>query len=411
MRPLLLGCLLLLSTTAALAADAPDTPLLSGDLVAAEAQLTQQLKAEPKNDQLRMTLGFAQFLHGVERLGQALHRHGLLQERLPPVPGFRLPVPKNPNPQPTTYADQRRILQNLLDDLTKAEATLAAIGTDVKLPVHFGRIRLDLDGDGAAGDEERLWKLYIGLNNTGLNGRRRGSIPPELQEQAESFVIAFDTGDVLWLRGYCHLLSATIEFQLAYDGQTWFDHCGHLMFAKAQTPFPFLQQPENPNRPFDRWIFDGIAAIHLLNFPLKEPARMGHAREHLLAVTQLSRQSWDAIVAETDDDREWLPNPRQTSVIGVPVTDKQIAAWREIMQEAQTLLEGEKLLPFWRDSAQGINLKRIFTQPRDFDWMLWIQGTAAAPYLEAGPQTPVRRWREWAGVFGNDFPGFAVWFN
>ena len=47
-----------------------------------------------------------------------------------------------------------------------------------------------------------------------------------------------------------------------------------------------------------------------------------------------SRHSWSLILAESDDDREWLPNPRQTNVaIGQRVSQQQIDAWMMALDE------------------------------------------------------------------------------
>ncbi|HEX6987041.1 MAG TPA: hypothetical protein VF170_16805 [Planctomycetaceae bacterium] len=376
----------------------------SGRLAEGEKTLAARVEAAPEDDHARFALGTVRFLQGVERLGQFLHRHGVgAQTRQ--VPFVRLPVPPNPDPAPTTYADYRKMLETLLADLAEAEATLAAIDGDVKLSIPFGQVRLDLDGSGEATDEEALWRLYAALNQQ-VGGQ------PGFEEQAKQFRIAFDTGDVYWLRGYCHLLSALIEVQLAYDGQQWFDHCGHLLFAKAESPYPFLTAERPQEQEWDpAYFLDLLAAVHLFDFELKEPQRMAAAREHLLAMTDLSRKSWDAIVAETDDDAEWLPNPRQRSVVGVAVTAEMIDTWRQVMAELEDLLNGETLVPFWRGTGQGVNLERVFTEPRPFDLVLWAQGTAAAPYLETGPTTPPETWRRVTQVFRGEFIGFAIWFN
>lgn len=382
-----------------------DEFLMSGRLAEGEKALIDHLAQEPNDREARFGLGVTQFLRGVERLGQFLHTHGV-EERLRQVPFLRLPVPPNPNPEPTSYADYRAMLEGLLADLTKAEATLAKIDGDVKLPVRFGQVRLDLDGDGKGSDEEALWRIYAVMNSQ--IGRQA-----DFDEKAQDFRIVFDLGDVYWLRGYCHLLSALIEPQLAYDGQRWFDHCGHLLFAKAESPYKFLTEGKTPveNGPNYEMFLDGIAAIHLLNFDLKEPERMESARRHLLAMADLSRKSWDAIVAETDDDAEWLPNPKQHSVTGVGVDDQMIATWRQVTAELDALLDGKKLVPFWRDPAQGVNLKRVFTEPKPFDLVLWVQGTAAAPYLEKGETTSPETWDRVVRVFRGEFVGFAIWFN
>src|SRR5690606_240647 len=149
---------------------------------------------------------------------------------------------------------------------------------------------------------------------------------------------------------------------------------------------------------------------HLMDFEVIEPQRMAAAREHLLAMASLSGKSWDAIVAETDNDAEWLPNARQQSVVGVAVTEEMIDTWRHVMSELTALLEGKTRIPFWRKGNEGVNLKRVFTEPRRFDLVLWVQGTGAAPYLEPGDTVSPETWRNIQQVFRGEFIGFALWF-
>src|SRR5262249_32336710 len=181
----------------------------------------------------RFGLGTVQFLRAVERVVQSFHRYGLRAGILGNVlPLARLPIPPNEHPEPIRYTDLRAIMQAWDGHLAKAAATLSWIdGKDVKLAMQFGKIRLDLDGDGNATAEERLWKLYIQLNAAARN--------QVTAEAAQDFIIAFDRGDVAWLRGYCHLLMALGEAFLAYDGQELFDHSAGLFFPNPATPFPF----------------------------------------------------------------------------------------------------------------------------------------------------------------------------
>jgi hypothetical protein len=159
-------------------------------------------------------------------------------------------------------------------------------------------------------------------------------------------------------------------------------------------------------------VSDLIAAIHLIRFPVKEPERMRSALGHLEQTLALSEESWRFIRAETDDDREWLPNPRQTGVLRVAVSDEMIDRWLEAVAEARKILAGERLLPFWRDGeTRGVNLRRVFTEPTTFDLVLWFQGTAATPYLESGTITDSATWTRIVEAFGGSFPGFAAWFN
>ncbi len=45
------------------------------------------------------------------------------------------------------------------------------------------------------------------------------------------------------------------------------------------------------------------------------------------SVIALSRKTWDAVRAETDNDNEWLPGPNQKGVLDLPVTGDMIASW------------------------------------------------------------------------------------
>jgi hypothetical protein len=388
-------------------APAIESYLLAGKFADGEAAMAALLQANPNNDQARFSLGVAHFLGSVERLGQSLHRYGLRQTTFTRfLPFIRLPIPPNPNPAPLRYSDTRQVLQTFINDLASVDATLAPIkDTAVKLPLRFGLIKMDLNGDGQFAPEESFWRVFEAVNRTGI-----------AEAQARAFSIAFDAGDAVWLRGYTHLLSAALEFGLAHDGETFFNALAHTMFEKPETPFPFLLKgrPDSLSSWDPTELSDIVAFFHLLNFPVQEPARMAKALQHLQTVTQLSRQSWALIQAETDRDREWLPNPQQPSVIpDTRVTQPMIDSWLAFLDEADNLLAGNTLLPFWRPlEPRGINLNKVFTQPRRAtDVILWIQGTGAAPYLEFGKVTQPGVWQRLRETFGRQLLGFAAWFN
>jgi hypothetical protein len=130
-------------------------------------------------------------------------------------------------------------------------------------------------------------------------------------------------------------------------------------------------------------------------------------------MVQASRRMWKFALAERDADREWIPNPHQTGVIpNIQVSQEQLDRWMEFLDEVDALLEGRKLLPFWRNAGgKGVNLKRVFTEPRRFDLVLWVQGTAATPYLEDGTVTRQEFWERLQRTFGGNFIGFAIWWN
>ena len=132
-----------------------------------------------------------------------------------------------------------------------------------------------------------------------------------------------------------------------------------------------------------------------------------------MKVIELSRGSWKLILAETDNDHEWIPGPSQKSVIpNLSFNPEQVAAWQDFLSEAEAILLGKKLLPFWRHGfKEGVNLRRVFLEPRPFDLVLWVQGTAAFPYLETGEQTSPETWQRFQRMFRGEFIGVAVWVN
>jgi hypothetical protein len=419
LHPARMACVLivLLRATGGASASADDGPapgaeayLIEGKLTEGERALAEFLKANPDNDQCRFGLGVVQFLRAIEARVQSLYRHGFRSE-----PGMlggigrnlvtNLPVPLNPRPEPLSFTQARALLKGWVDDLGKVEATLAGVkDPGVKLPLRFGLIRLDLNGDGRAEDDEMLWKLYARLN-------RAANLD---DAAARGFLIAFDRGDVDWLRGYCHLLSAVAEAVLAYDFEAPFLNAGHLFFRGVKPFSPVFATPRRGNAYEMGEVLDLIAMIHLIRLPVVEPQRLKGVLGHLEAMVALSRSSWKAILAEKDDDHEWLPNPKQGSVLpNGKVSAEMVEGWNTFLDEFASILAGRKLLPFWRgeNPRLGLNARRILTDPRPLDLVLWVQGSAALPYLEEGDLTSAETWQRLNRIFQGEFIGFALWFN
>lgn len=150
----------------------------------------------------------------------------------------------------------------------------------------------------------------------------------------------------------------------------------------------------------------------MMHWPVTDPALMKSALTHLETTVAMSRESWRYILAETDDEAEWIPSPRQKNgvIAGVPVTQATVDGWMAFLGEFDAILQGKKLIPHWR-LAKGINFRRVFLEPQAFDPVLWAQGSAALPYLEDGPETDAETWRNIVEVFEGNFLGFAFWFN
>jgi len=377
--------------------------LETGQLAAGRVAVEQALQQQPSSDELRFQLALVQFFGAVEKFSQGLYRYGLhesLFHRM--IPFLRFPVQLNPRPEVASNRAIRELLKQFLLGLGETSQTLALISDDSALhvPLRFGRVRLDLNGDGTATRGEEIWRVMAKLNpGNSWN-----------EKTAARFGVHLDVADARWLEGYCHLLSALGESALAYDTSKLFAHCGQLFFSRTDTAYAFLQS--KPSEMGE--VMDAVTFLHLLNFPLLDGPRLESARQHLLSVIALSRRSWACILAETDDRYEWIPGPKQRGVLpDGQVTMEMVTAWLAFLAEAEAIVQGKVLLPFWRqdEKQRGVNLRKVLSEPRDFDAILWLQGTAALPYLEEGKVTSEDFWMRLNAAFRGNFLGFALWFN
>src|SRR5437899_2728592 len=112
-------------------ADAPlaERFLLDGKLAEGAKVLEGRLKEAPTDDQARFGLGVLQFLQTFEHLGGGLFKYGLRTEKafLRPPPQVKEFLPQNPNPELLSYTAARQLVQTFVEDLAKAEPTLAEV--------------------------------------------------------------------------------------------------------------------------------------------------------------------------------------------------------------------------------------------------------------------------------------------
>ncbi len=380
----------------------------AGTYAEGERDFTALTARHPQDAGARMGLGMIQFARAIEKLGQRLYRYGLVPPRQSFIPILRLPVPENPQPEKLDYDKLRAVYVAFLADLAKAEATLSAMSAgDVKLPVDLFKIRFDFNGDGRSGDDESLLGIMARLG-----GGPRALPPPP---PGQGWQAAFDRADATWLRGYCNVMSAFLEFVLAYDWRETYAATAHVFFKGAIDPANPAHGQGEPTAMLGRdsgTAADAVALVHLIRWPLSEPARMAKARTHLKQVVVLSRQNWREILAETDDDREWLPAPHQknSAITSLQVTQERVDGWMAALEVFDEVLDGKKLLPHWR-FAKGIDFRAVFEQPTTFDLVLWFTGHAAVRYLKDGDVLTQQRTREIQTMFGGNFAGFAMWFN
>jgi hypothetical protein len=350
--------------------------------------------------------GTLQFALAIEHLGKSLYRYGMdvpARRNIMMIPGLRMPVPPNPNPEKIDYQKFRAVLEELVKDLDAAETSLAKLGeTDIKLPIDFAKVKFDFDGNGQAVAEETLPGILAAV------GGDNGAAPPSLS-------VGFDTADIYWLRGYGRFISSFSQFLLAHDFEDLFNKTFHMFFPNASLPTGELLETnsskENAGGFASGEFGDVIAMIHLINWKTVDPARLEDTRKRLVAMADLSPKSWAAARRETDNDREWLPNSKQTQAItGTTNTDEIIEGWLEVMAEFRSVLEGQKLMGHWRFD-KGINVKRLFNESKNFDLVLLVAGTNAVPYLETGRVSDSATWNRLMRTFRGNFIGYAVWFN
>jgi hypothetical protein len=136
------------------------------------------------------------------------------------------------------------------------------------------------------------------------------------------------------------------------------------------------------------------------------------AHGHFLSMIERNRRFWSLVDAEEDNDREWVPNDRQTSGLGLNVPPGTGERWQAVLADAEALLTGEALIPHWRFGAEaGINLKKAFENPPAVDLVTWIQGEGLLPYAEKGRRISANSWNDFERLVSGDAILFAVFLN
>lgn len=432
---------------------APDLAqaLAAGRLAEAAAVAGAALALSPGDPAATFALGAVEFLAAVEGLGHDLWRLGLATDPSPysllsGLPILRVPVPPNPAPEPFTVEALRSLLADFAQRLARSEATLAAVpDAPFRIDLDILRIRLDIDGDGQSQPGEGLVDIFAAVSGVAPRGAHA--------------VVGWDAADAAWLQGYAHLLTALTDVLLAHDWSLAVEQSFHGLFPKSRLSGAALGEearrmegelastvrkagscealaPDNAwqlsegdprlaayrrcsrieNALMAGGIADALAFAHLFRWPVVEPARMASARTHLLAMIALSRTSWQRIAAETDDAAEWIPNPAQHAAllpgVAAPVSADTVAGWHRFLDVAEDVLEGRALIPHWRfREDRGINIRRLFEEPRTLDPWLLAQGSAALPYLEAGPMAAGASLETAMRLIDGGGIGLFLWFN
>jgi hypothetical protein len=198
-------------------------------------------------------------------------------------------------------------------EFAAVEADLAKAAADpgVWLELCLACWEIDWNGNGRVEDSDRAL-MEIEEDADG------NPIPEGDPRRRPTF--RFDEGDVAWARAFVSFQRALLDLALAYD---W------------SGISPALDRHDRPG---------------VLTLALAHPERIEQARARVLEGLEQSDRARRAYLAETDDDREWVPNPRQKShPIPLPVDDALYATWGGLLGDLRRLVKGE----------EGLNLAEV----------------------------------------------------
>lgn len=324
----------------------------------------------------RFALGGVLFLGAIEAALQARYATGVPESLTGIVdfPILRLPIPENPAPATFDATMIDTMFAGISNDMAAAIAALDRI-TDadpVSVRINTADIWFDINSNDQR-DSGENWSDVAGL----ILGGGFGPLP--------DLTVAFDTADAAWLSAYAHLLSGVSELVLAFSPSATIDKVITATAAmEALAPvFP------DPSSYFSLSEFTDVADVFAVIIGALEqqpdPARTRAAHAHFLDMIADNRVFWARVARESDNDAEWIPNKRQQSVLPIPFPTDTGARWQAVLADAEALLQGDLLIPYWRlgDSA-GINIARLFQDPPAVDIAAFVQGYGLLPYMEQG---------------------------
>ena len=361
-------------------------------------------------------VGLITLFEGVEGLAQALYVHGFNPERgiaVSPFFGMEAMADETREPEPLTYP----LLRGYLEDFSAAmdaampllvEASEGAFAVEIDV----AKIRVDIDGDGEADETESVGAFLAMAAGVGERMDMGTGVAPEMVLPASVF--AFDGSDALWLAGYSQVLGAQSDFLLAHDFEMFFDAALHRLFPGAGLKMEAHVSDGQlfMDRDTDALLADAIAMIHTISWPVVERERLLAVRDRALAMIDLSRRNWAAILAETDDNLEFMPAPGQTpQASAMAVTKPMVEAWLETLDVSEAIIRGELLLPHWRYGTLGFDLAAWVEGAERTDFVLLFTGLDALPFLKEGEVADAESFAAANSVFGRSIWNYALWFN
>ncbi len=216
------------------------------------------------------------------------------------------------------HEEGRKAWRAFGERLSSIDADLAVVAADPQFSLELCLACWEYDWNHNGRIDERDRKLFE-LEYDGDHG----VLPDGDPRRRPTF--RFDVGDAEWGRAMIAFQRAFVELVLAYQ---WSD--------------------------LDKLLYRGDYAITLRVFSKPGVSR---ARDFILAGLAHSAKSRELYLAETDDDREWLPNPNQKNhPMPLPVDAELYETWANVITDARALLE----------SKQGLSIREIasIVEPR-----------------------------------------------
>ncbi len=186
--------------------------------------------------------------------------------------------------------------------LVEKDLAIAARDPELSLDLCVACWEIDWNGNGRIDDRDR--RLFQIEQDADGN-----PIPEDDPRRKPTF--RFDTGDVSWARAFVAFQRAVLDLALAYD----FSDVQRL--ARERSPRVVIR--------------------------LRHPERVTAAKGLLLDALGHSRAAREAYLAETDDEREWMPSPRQKDhPLPLPVDEALYETWRLVVGDLKRLVRGEE---------------------------------------------------------------------
>lgn len=143
-----------------------------------------------------------------------------------------------------------------------------------------------------------------------------------------------------------------------------------------------------------------------------DPKRMQAAHANLTKMVHYNKLFWAEVAKETDNENEWIPNPQQTSALGIDIPEDAARLWQAILNDAELVLNGDLLIPHpLLPAGYGISLKSYIQNPSPIDIVGMIHGVNMYPFVEKGPRVSNRNWAAFRRLLQGRASVFALFFN